>query len=69
MSRNQSFGIKMKTLKKILRVLSSYVLQTVSSIFHSNIARQDIVGHRLSIHILLVVDMMMPKFLEYTYVK
>ena len=55
----------MKTLKKILRGLSSYVLQTVFSVFHSNIARQDIVGHRLSTHILLVADMMMPKFLEY----
>ena len=55
----------MKTLKKIIRVLSCYVLQTVFSVFRSNIARQDIVGHKLSIHILLVVDMRMSKFLEY----
>ena len=66
MSRNQSFGIKMKTLKKIHRVLSSYVSQTVFSIFHSNIARQDIAGHKLSTHILLVVDTMTSMFLEYT---
>ena len=55
----------MKTLKKILRALSSYVLQTVFSVFHSNIARQDIAGHKLSIHILLVVGMTLSKFLEY----